>query len=387
MNIPRLSRRQIHIATSFSAVILLLFVLYTATPYGCVHIQTPVSHMGSQGFRTWSGPSLWSFEHQGEKVCVPDTFKPLGETSSGIGYATFAKEKTGIFYVPSEFIEQTIELPRSSYDVTLLYPKNISTQELEAYITTTRNAFERIGDLYGDSSTILRKRHTVLVTTGLPRTDGTNIPIYPDPRDTVTIYVQPPHSSRGEELFIHAISHLYNRYRPDFDDYLSMQSPIPPEEFQELEATWSEIAFRTSADGRLSRLRYLYSVHQAVINKDFTRIQSYPFNESREAFETIRGDLIAVHDSSFLSVQYSHYVLAPLIMVGIEGLLKDAQSPDTLKDILTHIHQSNENMFEVLKKHLSDEDIATIFNWIHGKSGIEEELLFRGISVYDDGDQ
>ncbi len=362
---------------------LLLFVLYTATPIGCVPVDPPIAQMGSQGFRTWTGPTLWSFEHHGEKVCVPDSFQALGAQFSGIGFATFAKGDTGIFYTPSEFLERTIPLPHSSYDVTLLYPKGLPTEDVEAFVSTTRNAFERIGELYNDSPSIVQRQHTVLVTSGLPRTDGVRIPVYPDPRDSVTLYVQSPNSPRGEELLIHAIAHLYNRYRPDLDAYLAVQSPIPSEEFQELEATWSELAFRTSAEGPLARLRYLYSVHDAVRDNDFTRIQSYPFNESQQAFGTIRGDLVASPDSSYLSIQYGHYVLAPLIMVGIDGLLRDAESEQTLEHILIRIHNGNENIFEVLSEYLTGEDIQKIHGWMRGELKIEEQLLFRGASVYD----
>jgi hypothetical protein len=70
-------------------------------------------------------------------------------------------------------------------------------------------------------------------------------------------------------------------------------------------------------------------------------------------------------------------------MVGIDGLLRDAESEQTLEHILIRIHNGNENIFEVLSEYLTGEDIQKIHGWMRGELKIEEQLLFRGASVYD----
>ena len=49
---------------------------------------------------------------------------------------------------------------------------------------------------------------------------------------------------------------------------------VPVEDWQELVATWTESAFLASDKGRERRLRYLYRVHAAVRDDDFSRIHT-----------------------------------------------------------------------------------------------------------------
>ncbi|MBY0538920.1 hypothetical protein K2P56_00605 [Patescibacteria group bacterium] len=366
------------------AILLAIFsgaLVYYVTDIGCSPVSAVETTEGSQGFRTWSGPSLVSFEHQDRKICVEKGWKPLGETESGNGWVRYKENVTGVLIRSEDFEEKKLAFVFSAYDVALVYPKNTPPSEQELYEASIRNAFERIGKLFNDSKENKKRMHSVLVTVGIARNDGKTVPVYPDPRDTLSIYVQPPTSIRGEELLIHAIAHLYNRQRGDMRIYQENQNPIPAEDFQELEASWSEIKYRTSPAGREFRVRYLYNVHTAVQTKDFSLVSSYPFNSNKQEFEAIRPSVILKRDASFLEAQYTHYILAPLAMLAIEGLLVD--NGTSLETLLTEIHRTNENFFDVLAKSLTKEEIESVRSWMFDGHTIPYELVEIGMSSYN----
>ncbi len=356
-------------------------VQYT-TAIGCSPIPPVTPMMGSQGFRAWSGPTLISFEHGGKKICIDEGWTALGEKDSGTGWATFEKEKTGVAVQKSAFSEKTLTFVYSAYEVRLIYPKNIPPAELELYEATVRNAFERVGKLFNDSKDNPKRTHTVLLTPGVERTDGLQTPVYPDARENLSIYVQPPQSARGEELILHAIAHLYNRERPDLLAYQKHQSPLPPGDFQELEASWSESAYRTSNAGLRSRAAYLYNVHTAVQMKNFSLITAAPFNADKKEFEDIRPSVVVPSDASFLTAQYGHYILGPLTMLATEGMLRENKAGITIEKILSRVHAEKTNYFETLSEYLSSEEMAALKSWMFEKVTVPYALVEAGMKTY-----
>lgn len=367
------------------AVILLTFggaLTYYLTNIGCSPTPSIETTNGSQGYRTWSGPSLLSFEHEDKKICVEEGWRAVGEKESGNGWVRFGKDETGVLIRSADFAERKLTFVFSAYEVSLVYPLTTSETDLELYEGTVRNAFERIGKLFLDSKENEKHEHTVLVTPGIERTDGKTTPIYPDPRESLSIYVQPPTSSRGEELLIHAIAHLYNRQRTDLSEYVKKQSPIPPQDFQELEASWTELIYRTSRSGREARVRYLYNVHTAVQTGNFSLITSYPFSSSEQEFKAIRPSVILREDASFLEEQYAHYILAPLAMTAIDGLLLQNKSPIDLEKLLTRLHSGDANFFDELTGLLGETEVKTIRSWLLEGKTIPYELVQSGIESY-----
>lgn len=356
---------------------------YYLTDIGCSSIPPVAVTEGSQGYRTWSGPSLTTFEHQGKKICVTDGWEPLGEAASGNGWAQFENNLTGIFIRSADFEEKKLSFVFSSYEVQLVYPKTTSAEELELYEGTVQNAFERIGKLFNDSKDRPKRTHTILVTPGIERTDGSTTPIYPDPRADLSIYVRPPTSGRGEELLIHAIAHLYNRQREDLAGYQKNQSPIPAGDFQELEASWTELIYRTSQSGRDARREYLYNIHTAVQTRNFSLLKSYPFNSSKEEFDSIRPNVTLQSGASFLEEQYTHYILGPLVMSAIEGLLIEKKATANLETILSNLHRTNENFFSALARELGESDMDMVRAWMFEGKTIPYELVQLGINSYN----
>lgn len=348
----------------------------------CTPITEQKLQEGSQGYRVWFGESLKSFEHNGKSVCVPDGWQAVGATKEGSGWAVFTKERTGVVIKSEAFGALTLNPEGSSYTVTVLYPLITNNETLNRYVTIISSAFSNVEELF-PSSTAKKRAHTVLVTAGLAgntSADGTRV--YPDPTDNVSMFVRTPNYPRAEELFIHAVMHLFNRQRADLTSYQKHQDPFPAEDWQEMEAVWSETAFSTWNEGRKARVEYLYNVHKAVRTNSFSLIVSEPFND-KKAFEKIRQGAVVKEGSDYLDYQYGHYVLAPLTMVAIEGLLVGRSSNTHVADLLKTIHQnSSTNFFEELGKTLSKEESSQIMAWIRGEETIPETLVMKGLGRY-----
>ncbi len=346
----------------------------------CMTIVDAEPVEGSQGYRVWSSDTLKSFEHDGGRVCVPFRWAAVGAVESGWGWAQFEPGKTGVVIRSSSFDRHTVEPENSSYAVTILYPTAVDVQPFLPVIT---HAFTSVGALFNDGGERSRV-HTVLITAGLAgntRSEGTRV--YPDPTDLVSMFVRTPDHSRAEELFVHALMHLYNRQRDDMMAYQKLQKPFTPEDWQEAEATWAEAAFSTFPNGREERLKYLYNVHIAVVTKDYSLISGPPFN-NQEEFEKITPRVSEPH-STYLDYQYGHYILAPLLMVAIDGLLQERSTGIDVKTLLTDLHAGSEiNFFERLAELLPAEDVARIRLWEEGGALISQRLIESVMSHYDE---
>jgi hypothetical protein len=348
----------------------------------CSPIGIQENQPGSQGFRVWTGPALTSFEHTGGRVCIPSGWIPLGDASHGTDWAKYENGKTGVVIHPEDFGKETLAFEHSAYEVTLWYPKTAPRIDVELYAAAVRNAFEQTGLLFGDSKDNKKIPHAVLVTSGMPGLPE-GVYVYPDPRANLTIYTRSADDIRGEELLTHAVMHVYNRERPDLDAYENNQAPLSAEDFQEMEAAWSETAFRISGPARAERLQYLYSVHEAVFARDFSKIKFEPFN-NRAAWDAMQKPSVAMpKNASYLDIQYGHYVLAPLVMVGIEGLLQEYEKGTDMKQVLYAIHKDpSKNLLEELGKMLPSDEVTHVRAWMSGDELIPKKLIDRGGAYY-----
>lgn len=350
------------------------------SPLGCMAPAAQEAQEGSHGMRVWNGENIQSFVHNGDRICVPQGFKALGERRSGVGWASFPEGNTGVLIKKSAFETEPFSPAQSRYRITLHFPKTTPDDHVRAYRGGIERAASQVAGLFGDRGGLFRKSHTVLVTTGAE--EPRDLRVYPDPRESLTVIVYEPEHIRSEELLIHAFVHLYNRHDPRNDRYLNAQSPIPAGDFQELEATWAETAFRSSAEGRLERINYLYTIHRAVRENNFSLITYPPFN-NRAAFEAIVPSVIVDRNASFLSAQYGHYILAPLSMVALDGLLREQGSAETVSSLLSRIHQSgDENLLRLVHDELGEGGVRSFTGWITGTETVPRALIDRALGSY-----
>lgn len=379
MKLPPLS----HIAGILAGVAVIAGLAFSVSFFlPCSPAPETESEESSHGFRILSTPVFKSFEHNGKKICVPDGWEALGAKSTGDGWVRYDGNGTGVLIRSDAFLSETLGFEWSSYTVRMFYPISTKAKDHELYTAIVKNSFERVGRVFNDTKANKKRPHDVLISPGIEGTPvGAEGYAYPDPHRGLSVLVRPPQHPRSEELFIHATMHLYNRQEGK-PAYLKRQLPIPPSDFEELEAAWAETPFRTSESGRTSRLLYLYNVHTAVQTKNFSLISAPPFND-REAFIAINPSVAPARGASYLDYQYGHYVLAPLSMVAVEGLLRETGADVTLEEILKRVHAGNaESLFAELEAHLGKVNIEKIKSWMFGGTTVPWELVERGADSY-----
>ena len=359
-------------AALFALGICLVLVFFLS----CSPVPSITPEQGSHGYRTWQNEKLVSFTHTGGRVCIPYGWEPLGALTSGATWTTFEQNKTGVFIRTDAFASVPIALDALS-SITLRFPKTTSPLELPTYEKMVTDAFTQVSELFPHTP----RTHTVLITAGLGLSESEADSIYPDPNAQVSYLILKPAHDRSEELFIHALMHLYN-HQDTGRVYAENQSPIPARDFKELEASWAETAFASSNAARRDRVDYLYNVHEAVHTRDFSRIIASPFTDEA-GFTAITEGLALSKNATYLDEQYNHYILAPLVMLGIEGLLQKYQAPLSVRELLTQIHTSNENMFDRLRNHLPDAEFSRIMRWVNGTETVDRSLIELALTVYN----
>jgi hypothetical protein len=274
------------------------------------------------------------------------------------------------------------------FDVEIIWPESIPASQVGLNYAMIERAFANVSAIYPMLPDELATRHTVLVTAGVAGDshlyEGR---IYPEPGTNLSSVVRSIDQQRAEELFIHAVAHLYNRHRTYWIGDQKERLPIPESEWQELTATWCETAYVSKHSWRLYRLEYMYNVHVAVQTKDFSRITGPPFDDPVQ-FEKIRGVIIPPRRSSDAQMQYSHYILSPLSMVAIEGLLGQLAEAGRIEDtgveaLLIEVHSGkHDSFFAALENLLPAEVMERVRGWWERGESIPRELVFRGAERY-----
>jgi len=342
----------------------------------CAPVPLQEAERGSHGYRLWPGSNLQSFEHRGERICIPDGWEAIGAQHAAASWAQFPEGTTGVLIRTEYFQTTELRFENSSYRIALRYPADLSEQELQEYERIVKNAFERVGALYPDARPA---HHTVVITAGLGLSNIEHDSIYPDPGPAVSYLVLQPSQSRSEELFIHAVAHLHNRHRPDLTAYTMHQEPFSSGDFQELEASWIETAFEESDELRSARFAYLMNIHAAVMERDFSRIEEPPF-ENHNGFLAIRPSAISNESWTYLDDQYGYYVLAPLTLTAIDTLLVPHNT--SVAELLTEIHETRGNFLTRLQNILSADDVERVTRWLHGEERIPEHLIQEAVERY-----
>lgn len=375
-------RRPLPFFVSGACVLAVATGLFFIISPSCAPIATaPFTH-GSHGYRVWSGPTLKSFEHEIGRTCIPKGWQAVGAVETGAGWATFAPAETGVAIASPAFASSTLSFEHSAYAVTLIYPKSATPEQIRAYELMVRNAFETVGALFNDSALYEPSAHTVLVTAGLGASKAEKDSVYPDPNGSVTYLILTPDHPRAEELLIHAVAHLYNRFSLADLSYETMQAPVPQEDWQELEAAWAETAYESSSTTRRERFDYLYRVHQAVTSGDFSRVHEPPFDTRNELSTTTPG-IVMNETSTQLDEQYGHYVLAPLAMTALDGIFFEDGASTSVASLLSRVHEGGENFFDLIQGSLSASRVDTFMSWLNGSTPVPHALVQKGETSYD----
>jgi hypothetical protein len=121
--------------------------------------------MGSHGWGVWFSDTIQVFEHEGKRICVPEGWASAGVMKRGPTWAQFPEGQSAILVRPEAFKTLDLSFENSAYDVTVVYPVEMTEEMLAPYVATITHAYERVGALYPNATE--PHEHTVLVSVGL----------------------------------------------------------------------------------------------------------------------------------------------------------------------------------------------------------------------------
>ena len=338
--------------------------------------------MSSHGWNIWKGDSFQSFTHHSEWICVQSGWTALGAADEQKGRARFSVGGSGVLIRANDFTSQDIPTKKHDFSVRVVYPTSLDAAVVPKYIAIITRAFDAVGALYPDvtGKPIV---HTVLITVGIAG-DGHDFEtsVYPDPSLHLSLFVHNLDHIRAEELYLHAVAHLYNRYRTDLIAYEDTQAPLRGSDWEELEATWTELAFRSSKEGLLQRVLALSHMYYDIMGNTFSETDLYPFND-KNIFDAVQyKTTIQPDDAQYPDEQFGHYILGPLLLLSIEGRFAVHGSPVHIKDIFTRMHTTHENFFTVLGEYISADEVSQIVKEARGTQLLSADYIQRGAEYY-----
>ena len=350
-------------------------------PSDCRELPDHQGKKGTQGWRTWFDDGLRAFDHEGQYFCVPDGWSPVGTLEDEGHRARWNEKQTAVLIADDAWNVSPTDYSED-FPVRLFWSVELGAKHLDQVDGLLTHAFAEIGSLYAPLPEALSSEHHFLVTVGHGGNTRTyNSRIYPEPGPDMSICVRDPDQSRGHELTIHAVAHLYNRHRVGRAE--GIEPPIPQKDWEEFVATWTETAIILDHRGRMKRLKYLYNVHTAVQTGQHELITGPPFDDL-ERFRQITPNVVVREDQPSIDMQYGHYILAPLAMVAAEGMLVAEGSEDTMFDVLRDTHAGEEDFFGELEERVGEKGLAAFKSWIHEGQTIPKELVWKGAERYRD---
>ena len=368
------------------AAAIFLGTFFAVRIYAASHACTPPSneaqHMSSHGWNVWRGDTFQSFTHHGEWICVPRGWMPVGAVSETSDRARFSPLGDGVLVRTDSFVVRDVTTRKHDFVVQVVYPRALDAGQLPQYLAIITRAFDDVGDQYPNASGTPIS-HTVLLSVGIAG-DGHDFDtsIYPEPSLHLSVLVHNLDNPRTEELYLHAIAHLYNRYRTDLIAYKDHQAPLGAVDWEELEASWTELIFRSSKEGLDRHITELSNMYFHNMQHTFSSTDPYPFN-NKEIFDAVRyRTAILPDDAKYPDEQLGHYIIAPLTILSTEGRLAVHTAPVHIKDIFIRIHRTNENFFVVLGEYLPAEEVTEVVSEFRGAQLLSPALLLRGATYY-----
>lgn len=361
------------------AILLAILAVLFYQTYTCLPAPNQAPTQSTHGYSVWSNQIFKSFMPGTARFCVPKDWQPLGAVSNDRGGATFPEGSTGILIKSAEFASTTVPLEKTDFELSVVFLKAMPETEQTAYVEIIKHAFNTVGTLY-PPSTLPPQKHSVLISVGLAG-DGNQFEtsVYPNPSQYLSVFAKNRHNPRAEELFIHAATHAYNRFHPAFNTYQNNQSPLPAGDFEELEATWTELTFRSSSEALVRRTDDLYRTYLAVMNNQPTPGILYPLSNP-QVFESITNKSVMVQtDATEGEAEFGHYIMAPLVFLSIEGMLADKKASTTVESLLKEVHQTNQNFFTLLAQHLDENEMALVTRSLTGETLLTESQVQRGL--------
>jgi hypothetical protein len=332
------------------------------------------------------------------RYVVPTGFRAIGTAAPTVnGCATFPKShQSAVFLAKQSFRSTTIPLHSLGVTVEAIWPVLWSDARVKAFLAMVRHGFTTIPSLFPRGLARPEiKRIAVLSTFGLAgHGRNRNQRLLPNVGPSLLVSWRDPtgpYAGRTEELFLHAVAHLFNRYRARPEN--AHDSPLLPRiEYQEAFASWAEVRFLRSNIARRWRMDRQIATHDAWMKPDgskpFPRGTVYAANRDwigKRRFP-LGLRLKDIRNPIYQEVEYVHYILAPFVLLAAEGMLMGNSAAVDMDDILRSLHtKPNGDLLAELSKHLPAQDIEHLKTLMSGGERFEPELLLKAMRRYTNG--
>lgn len=363
-------------------------------PTECQPVPVLSASFSKHGRTTWEDNRIKAFNAMPRVLYeTPQGWIPVGALRIEGSCVEFPAGQTGVFVRNGGFATKPISVPGVYFPMRVWYRADMPAAEVEQFEGMIRRTLMYASSLFplGVPNYMFGQESNIFITTGIigePGDDENPLPqnrLQLNPGRNLQVVWRAADDIRTEELYIHMVTHTFNRYRG-----MPTHHPATPEirvsEFEELVASWAEVRFISDDQARLHRIARLYNGHEALFQAPLERlrpgsmlhmIKSLPEYSLSITLPTGRRLTVA-------EVEYIHYTLPPLMLTALDGLMKKRGiETGGVTELLVRIHIGQfSDFYEALKDVLGPEDVDTVRSWAEGKVMIPEELVLIGLTRY-----
>lgn len=368
----------------FLIIVIALALAYVAfkpasqPSFACKPLPPHTPLVTRHGNDHWSDEKLRVFSAMPTGVEIPKGWQPVGADQVTPSCALFPRRQSVVFIKPEFWRTDTLKLKKVGFEVRRIALKSTSAADLAKIDQQIIDTFKGVSALFPLGVLPNQKAlpHDILVTTDIAgdnKSDATRIYPAPGPNQSSLFYSLG--SYRGNDLFIHAIAHLYNKQRPR-PEATPREPGLPKTEYLEFVASWSELALNHNHAYVKRRVRFLKKQHKLLTDQDPTTWPTYP---SLKDIQDLKGPFGVPPQRHPAAIEYAHYYLSPLVLLAIDGLLA-IDAPDmNVKMMLQDIHKGKSpGLLSSIAKSMPMR-YKIIVTWIKGEKKIPPKLINRGL--------
>ena len=307
---------------------------------------------------------------------LPEGFVALGAAHKNGDCVSFMPHQRAVMVKESEFLYEEHPLEGVSDKVKFYFYKDTTENEKKRYIALLQDAFKRVQAVFPKVDRLGERSFTILVQhemLGLMNTPSTRL--FTAGSRGLLVVERSWFTQRNYELVLHRAAHFFNRYNNlvDTQTYTSNEEEVPRVAFEEMVASWAEIYYMPDVNQRYKRvLHYYYPSHLEFIKRN-----------SRQKFETSHKPYKGLLNIDYNYSLYTHYLLGPLLLVGLESLYLEHNSDYNVEQLLREVHhREHKGFLAAIENTLPPKAVKEFKGWIYGDA-IPLERLEAALEYYD----
>jgi len=355
------------------------FNLIPKTPdFACVPLPAHTPLATRHGNDHWSDDKLRVYSAMRSGVEIPVGWQAVGANQVVADCALFPPHQSVVFIKPEHWRTETLKGAKAGLDIRRIALKSTSDADLAKMDTKIIETFKNVASLFplGFKADQKALPHDILVTIGMAgdmKSDATRI--YPAPGPNLSSLFYSLDNNRGTDLFIHAIAHFYNKQRAR-TEVAPNEADLPMVDYREFVASWAELAFNHNHKYVKKRVKFLKRQHVLLTDND---PDTWPTYRAIKAIQAVQGPFGVPPTNHPAAIEYTHYYLSPLILLGMDGLLASDAPDISVKMMLKEIHAGKSpGLLSSIEKYMPMR-ARQIQTWMTGKKQIPLRLINKGL--------